>query len=181
MRRRRLVEPRRAIFVGTEAESERAFAGFLARCCDGAGLHVHLDIKPGTGGDSLSVVEEARRYLSRNAGRRQFEHTLVLLDRDRVDEDRAAGRDAPALAARSSLEIIYQDPNLEGLLFRLLPGNEQRRLAATRAGTELGRAWQEYRKPPTVDQLERRFELGDVQRAARYDHELRRLLDILGL
>ena len=106
---------------------------------------------------------------------------LVLLDRDRVDEDRAAGRDAPALAARSNLEIIYQDPNLEGLLFRLLPGNEQRQVAATRAETGLRRAWPEYRKPPTVDQLARRLELGDVQRAAQYDQELRRLLDILGL
>ena len=181
MQRRRLVEPRRAIFVGAEGDSERAFAGFLQRCCDEAGLHVHLDIRPGTGGDSVSVVEEARRRLEKHPAKREFKHTLVLLDRDRVNQDRAAGRDAPALAAQSHLEIIYQDPNLEGLLLRLHVGNEQRRVAATRAETELRRLWPEYRKPPTVDQLKRRFELPDVQRAAQYDQELRRLLSILGL
>ena len=129
----------------------------------------------------MSVVEEARRYLNRHAGGRQFEHKLVLLDRDRVNQDQIAGRDAPALATRANIELIYQELNLEGLLLRLHAGNEQRRVAATRAETELKRVWPEYRKAPTIDQLKRRFGLGDVQRAAQYDQELRKLLDILGL
>ena len=181
MQRRRLVEPRRAIFVGAEGDSERAFAGFLQRCCDEAGLHVHLDIRPGTGGDSVSVVEEARRRLERHPARREFKHTLVLLDRDRVNQDRAAGRDAPALAARSHLEIAYQEPNLEGLLLRLHEGHAQRRAAATSAERELRQVWPEYRKPPTVDQLRQRFVVSDVRRAAQYDQELRKLLNIIGL
>ena len=142
---------------------------------------MHLDIRPGNGGDSLAVVEEARRYLSRHAASRQYKHALVLLDRDRIDEDRAVGRDAVALAARSGLKIIYQDPNLEGVLLRLHVGNEQRTVDATRAETELRRAWPEYRKPPTVEQLKRRFTLSDVQRAARYDQELQKFLVLLSL
>ena len=181
MRRHGSVEPKRSIFVGTEAESERAFARFLERCCNDIGLHLSLDVRPGTGGDSYAVVEHARRRLERHAGRKEFRHTLVLLDRDRVSQDREAGRDAPALAAKARLEIVYQEPNLEGLLVRLHGNREQRRVAATSAAGELRRLWPQYRKPPTVEQLKQRFTLEDVRRAALYDQELRRLLDILGL
>lgn len=181
MRRLHRIERRRAIYVGVEGDSDRALAGFLQWCCDEAGLRVHLDIRPGTGGDSYAVVEHARRRLERHAGRKEFQHTLVLLDRDRVEQDRVAGRDAPALAARARFEIVYQEPNLEGLLVRLHGNQEQRRVAATSAEGELRRLWPQYRKPPTVEQLKQRFKLEDVRRAAQYDQELRKLLDILGL
>ena len=80
-----------------------------------------------------------------------------------------------------NLTIIFQDPNLEGLLFSLHQGHERRRTTAGDAMTELRKVWPEYRKPPTVDQLSGRFTLSDVRRAARHDKELRQLLEILGL
>ena len=181
MRRRRSVEPRRVIFIGVEGESERTFARFLQRCCDGEGRHLHLDTKPGNGGDSVSVVEEAGRYLARHSAKRDIGDRLVLLDRDRIEQDLEAGRDAQAAASGWNLKIIFQDPNLEGLLFRLHPGHEQRRIMAGDVMAELRRIWPEYRKPPTADQLSRRFTLSDVRRAARYDEELQKLLKILGL
>ena len=169
MRRLRRIERRRAIYIGVEGDSDRALVGFLQWCCDEAGLHVYLYIRPGTGGDSYAIVEHARRRLERHAGRNEFRHRLVLLDRDRVKQDRLAGRDAPALAAKAGFEIIYQEPNLEGLLVRLHGNQEQRRVAAASAEEELRRLWPEYRKPPTVDQLKQRFKLADVRRAAQYD------------
>jgi hypothetical protein len=169
------------IFIGVEGESERAFARFLQRVCDDEGLHLHLDIKLTHGGDSMSVVEEAGRHLARRAFRREIGSRLVLLDRDRVAQDLRAGRDAAALATKWNLQLIFQKPKLEGLLFRLHPGCEERRVAATTAEAELRRVWPEYLKPPTVDQLTKRFALPDVRRAARHDQELRRLLEILGL
>lgn len=181
MRRLHRIERRRAIYIGVEGDSDRALAGFLQWCCDEAGLHLHLNIRPATGGDSYAIVEHARRRLKRHAGRKEFQHTLVLLDRDRVNQDRGAGRDAPALAAKAHLQIIYQEPNLEGLLLRLHGNQEQRRVAAISAEAELRRLWPEYRKPPSVEQLKQRFKLEDVRRAAQYDQELRRLLNILGL
>ena len=93
-------------------------------------------------------------------------HKLVLLDQDRVEQDIAAGRDAAALAVRYELEIIFQEPDLEGLLYRLHPGQEQRHLAAGSSTKELQRVWSEYRNAPTVDQLKQRFKLADVRRAA---------------
>ena len=181
MRRRRSVKPRRAIFIGVEGESDRAFAQFLQRCCEQEGRRLHLIVKPGTGGDSVSVVEEAGRHLARHAAKRGIRDKLVLLDRDRIEQDLKAGRDAQAAASRLKLTIIFQDPNLEGLLFRLYQGHERRRITAGKAMAELRKVWHEYDKPPTADQLSGRFTLSDVRRAARYDDGLRQLLEILGL
>ena len=179
MRRRRPVERRRVIFIGVEGESDRAFVQFLQRCCEEEGRHLHLLAKPGNGGDSVRVVEEAGRNLARHPAKRDIGARLVLLDRDRIEQDLEAGRDAQAAAPSWNLKIIFQDPNLEGLLFRLHPGRERRTIAAGDAMAELRKVWPEYRKPPTADQLSRRFTLSDVRRAARHDEELQKLLEVL--
>lgn len=97
---------------------------------------------------------------------------MVLLDRDRLQRDRKNGRDAHAVASRWRLEIVFQDPNLEGLLLRLHPGYEHRRPAAKDTLAALRRVWREYSKPPTADELIQRFALDDLRRAARHDDEL---------
>ena len=180
--RPRPVKPRRAISIGVEGKSDRAFARFLQLCCDEEGLHLHLNVTTGSGGDSVSVVREAARRLTRHPGRRDISDRLVLLDRDRYAQDVQAGRDAQAVASKSKLEIIFQNPNLEGLLLRLHQGHESREIAAGDSMAELRKVWPEYRKSSlTADQLNRRFTVSDLRRAARYDEGLRRLLEILGL
>lgn len=181
MRRRHTIEPRRVVFIGCEGESEQAFARFLGHCCDAAGLHLHLDVKSMHGGDSLAVVKEAGRYLARHPGRRDIDARLVLLDQDRMKDDRRAGRDAERAASNHKLDVIVQNPNLEGVLLRLHAGHEQRRVAARGALAELRKVWPEYRKPPSADSLVERFAPSDLWRAARHDDQLRRLLDVLGL
>ena len=181
MRRRSRIEPRQIIFIGVEGPSERAFVRFLAHCCDIAGLHLHLEAKPATGGDTLAVVEEAKRRLERHPARKEIKKRLVLLDRDRLDQDLKAGRDACALASKWKFEIIFQDPNLEGLLLRLHPGQERRRVAPQDAMKELRKLWPEYRKPPTANRLRQRFDLSTLRRAAEHDSELRKLLIVVGL
>ena len=178
--RRRSIEPRRVICIGVEGKSDQAFVRFLGRCCEEAGLHLHLDVRSGSGGDSVAVVEEAVRYL-RHSGKSNIRNRLVLLDRDRIKQDLQAGRDAQAVASRAKLEIIFQEPNLEGLLIRLHQGQENRKIAADNAMAELRKVWPEYSKPPTADQLSKRFTLSDVQRAAQHDSELQRLLTVIGL
>ena len=182
MRRRSGIARRRVIFVGVEGKSDRAFVQFLRRCCDEKRLHLHLDVKPGNGGDSVDVVDAAGRYLRRHAGRRHIKHRLVLLDADRLKQDQQADRDAFAVARAWRLKIILQKPNLEGVLLRLHEGHEQRRIRSEVADRALRKRWPDYTKGSlSAVQLRRRFSLRDVQRAAAHDEQLRELLEILGL
>ena len=182
MPRRRTVEPRRVIFIGVEGKNDRAFAQFVQFCCDGEGLHLHLNVTTGSGGDSVSVVRETVRRLKRHQDRKAISHSLVLLDQDRHPQDVQAGRDAQAEASKAKLEIIFQYPNLEGLLLRLHPRHESRAIAAGDSMAELRKVWPEYRKSSlTAEQLKQRFTVSNLRRAARHDKELRKLLDVLGL
>ncbi len=172
---------RRAILVGTEGTSERAFVRFVQHCCDEANLDVHLKVWPGNGGDSLSVVEEMNRYVRMNSSEREFSRRLVLLDQDRIDQDRQTGRDAFAVASRSNIQIVLQLPDLEGVLLRLHKGQEQRFVPAGVSEQALRKVWTEYRKPPRKDDLIRRSTVSDLRRAARHDRHLGELLTAVGL
>ena len=181
-RRPKPVETRRVIFIGVEGKNEQSFVRFLQFCCDGKGLHLYLNVTTGNGGDSLSVVREASRRLKMHSGRENISHRLVLLDRDRYAQDVQAGRDPQTIASKSKLEIIFQSPNLEGLLLRLHQGYESRTIVADDSITELRKVWPEYSKSSlTADQLKQRFTVSDLWRAAQHDQGLRRLLDVLGL
>ena len=104
---RRLVEPRRVIFIGVEGPSDRAFVRFLDTCCKKEGLH--LDIKHAHGGDSVVVVKVAARHAVRHPS---SVPRLVLLDDDRIEEDKQNGLDPKAAASKNGLELILQSPNL---------------------------------------------------------------------
>ena len=179
--RRRPVRPRRSFFIAGEGQSERPFARFLQHLCDEAGLHVHLDIRPQDGGGSVAVIEQAGRWLKRNRSRREYQARLVLLDLDRIEAEPQEKIQARAAAARYKLEIVFQDPNLEGLLVRLYKGQEQRRIRASDSESELRKMWPAYQKPPAAEQLRQRFTLNDVRRAAVHDQHLRKLLEVIGL
>ena len=182
MRRRPQVNPRRVIFIGVEGKSDRAFVQFLRHCCDVRGLHLHLDVKLGNGGDSMDVVETAGRRLKHHPGRREIRQRMVLLDSDRIEQDQAAGRDAFSCARKWKLEVILQKPNLEGLLVRLHEGQEQGIIDSRSAERRLRQLWPAYAKGSlTADRLKQRFSLIDLQRAAKHDDQLRKLLDVLGL
>lgn len=181
MRRRCLVTPRLPISFGVEGTSEQAFVKFLQQLCDDHERDLSLACAKGSGGNTVTVVREANRSLQRRSGRQQYKERLVLLDRDRVAEDREAGLNAEITASKRGFSLIYQDPNFEGVLIRLHRGWEEKKV---RKGTErarLQKLWPEYRKPPTAYQLIRQFGLEDLQRAAQHDNELARLLTILGL
>ena len=181
-RQRPDVPRRRVVFVGVEGKSDRAFVRFLGLLCDQAGFHVHLDARPCSGGDSLEIVRETVRGLRRHPDRRELAARLVLLDSDRMQADRAAGRDALTEAEKRGLEAVLIEPNLEALLIRLHEGCEARRVPARDAEKQLRKLWPSYSKSSlTGDRLRQRFSLGDLERAARHDEELRKLLNVLGL
>jgi hypothetical protein len=73
-------------------------------------------------------------------------------------------------------------PCFEGVLLRLHPDHE-RELRSKRRDTEhrLRQLWPGYDKPVTRHQLANRFNFADLQRLARVDADMCRLLKILGL
>ncbi len=179
MARRRLVRPRRRIFVAAEGDSERSFARLLSRLCGEAGLRLHLDIHVCGGGDSRAVVEFARKH--RDIRAREyglFSAAFVLLDSDRMEQDRRSGR---GVDDTGNLALIRLRPNL--VRCAIAPpsrsGNPSPAGATNGAGTQ--KLWPDYQKPASADALEKRFSLADFQRAARHDDSIRLLLEQLGL
>ena len=183
MARRQSAPRRRRILVGTEGESERSLAAWLQHLCDASGrLHLHLDTSPGSGGDGFRVVEDAAaRYLKRSRQHGRFSDGPVLLDTNRLMDDRRHGRD-PMMAVRgTNLRLILLRPNLEGVLARLHVGCEERTLSVQDTTRVLRMHWPDYRKPASAQQLGKRFGLHDLQRASVYDAGLREILELLGL
>ena len=178
---RRKIRRREPIFVGTEGASEAQFVYFLRDLCSAENARVHVKVWQGSGGDSLYVVEQMMRYMTRNERGREYSRKFVLLDEDRMAEDFRAGRDAMAAARRAGIHVVLQRPNLEAILLRLHKGQEQRVVAREQSLAALERAWPEYEKPARKDHLNARFGLPDLQRAARFDRHLRELLKGLRL
>ncbi len=182
MARRRPVRRRKRILVAAEGDGEQALARWLQRLCDEQGLHLHLDVAVAGGNDTRWVVEYAvDRRRRRNETKMRDSGALVFLDSDRLEEDRAAGRDPETVRGRRDLALIYLRPKLEGLLIRLHPGLEKRFVAAHDAETRLRELWPEYKKSVSGGALAERFGLDELRRAARHDPDLRNALTLLGL
>ena len=162
MPRSRHVPKRKRIFVAAEGEGERAFAQWLQELCDEQGRHLHLDIGVAGGGDTRSVVEYAAdRRRRRMESRGPDEAALVLLDSDRLQQDRTTGRDPDTVEGRERLQLVFLRPNLEGLLLRLHPGRETEFVAANDAGRRLKQLWPGYVKPMRAKALGQRFGIED--------------------
>ena len=182
MPRLRAVPRRKRVFVAAEGDGDRALARWLQTLCDEHGLHVHLDVVVAGGGDTRRVVEYAVEQRRRhNETRVRDRGALVLLDVDRLEQDRAAGRDPETVPGRADLRLVYLTPNLEGVLFRLHPGREAQFVAPEDAGRRLQGLWPDYRKPASAASLRRRFDLNDLRRVAACDLDLRDALTFLGL
>ena len=179
MPRRRAVASRKIIFVGVEGKSDQAFVRFLERCID-KDSRLHLDIRQGGGGDTLAVVETAVRYLRRHGSGRDYCQKIVLLDEDRVEQDKQSDRDPHAKAREHDLEIIFQNPNLEGLLLRLHYGNERKEYQPQETERKLKQSWSKYDKSNlSAKQLCEHFTIADLRRAAKHDQQLKRFIAIL--
>lgn len=146
------------------------------------GVHIHLDVRVCGGGDSLAVVEfSVKQYHKRSKQYGKYSSGLILLDSDRIEEDKQNGRDPFAALTGEDLNLIQLVPNLEGLLLRLHPGYENRIISKQSVKREFQKKWSDYKKPTSAETLSRRFQLQDLQRVAQTDTNIRQTLEILGL
>ncbi len=140
------------------------------------GFHVKFDIRVRGGGDSLEVVQfSVSEYYSRKSRFGDYSAGFILLDEDRIEQDRAANRSPEKEIGASPIEVILQRPNFEGLLLRLHPGMEQHYVAAENANRMLKKKWPTYRKNADRMAFQKRFDINDLRRLARHDDEIEKL------
>lgn len=180
MRRPRIIQQRRRIFLGCEGESEQSYGVLLARLVEMHHRRVHIDavvLQPG-GGDPLAIVERAVEAMRRRAASNgAYAAQALLLDRDKLGL--APERDAriEGLALRHGFLLIWQEPCHEALLLRHLPGCGTLRPGSTeRAAAELRARWPGYRKGLPAVQLGIRLTEAAVLQAASEDAALTALL-----
>jgi hypothetical protein len=181
---RKIIFQRKRIFFAAEGEGEQSFIKFLQQISDQNEIHVHLDCEVLCGGGYKTMLERAISYRARNEKKKGKAKESILI----VDTDRAEKNDDPwsieqlnSEANKNNFTTCFQTPNLEGLLFRMLPGNEKLTPNASSVHKQLTKEWQTYNKPADCRTLMSKFSFDDLQRIARVDNHLRKLLIKIGL
>lgn len=182
MSKRQLIKRRARIFLGCEGESEQSYGAFLQRLADENGLMVHIlpaNLRPA--GDPLALAEKATKVFGIEQRKGGFVGKAIILDADRLDDPPDRGRRAVDLLQREGFTTIWQRPDHEGLLLRHFAGHANDSPPRGRSLQALQVVWPEYHKNMPAIDLKRKLALPDVQRAAGTTHELRQLLEIVGL
>lgn len=181
--RRPLIVQRLPVFLGCEGESEQAYGQLLNNVLRDQGYHVHLEVvalTPGAGDPVVRVIRAEQEIRRRSERRTPFRLKAILMDSDQVLHDDIRRREAEVHARRLQIRIIWQEPCHEAVLLRHLPALTQRRPAtSSEAIAALVRAWPEYRKPMTRQQLQARLGVDDIERAASVETGLAELLQAI--
>ncbi|MCL5260804.1 MAG: hypothetical protein M1561_03880 [Gammaproteobacteria bacterium] len=174
---------RTRIYLAVEGEGEQSFVRLLQHFADQNNLYVYLDCKVLGGGGYNAMLRNALKSRKCMSKKRTKEKSSVLL----VDEDRGQRReDGWSLtklrqeAGKTGFHVCVQYPNQEGLLWRMLPDNENRRPDIRNVHRDLVKQWPEYKKPVDFYVLSKKFKLDDLLRVAKFDSEINNLLSTIG-
>lgn len=178
---RRVIPQRTRFFLAVEGEGEQSFIKWLGELSDQNGLHITLDCQPLGGGGYKSMLANAVRYRERKE-RKKAKVAILLVDADRAARDDGWTIDElRAEATQENFNLCVQSPNQEGILFKMLSGNERLQPNVSTVHRQLLSAWPEYKKPVDARALLAKFTLQDLLRVAQSDSELRVLLQTIGL
>lgn len=178
---RKIILQRTRFFFSVEGEGEQSVVKWLQELSDQNGLHVHLDCEVLKGGGYKTMLEGAIRYRKRKE-RQKAKSSILLVDGDRAERDDAWSITQLKLeASRHKIAVYVQNPNLEGLLLRLMPGKESLQPDRSNVQALLRSAWPAYKKPADARTLAGKFKLADLLRVAKMDSELCWLLTTIGL
>lgn len=178
---KRIILQRTRYFLSVEGEGEQSVIKWIQELSDQNGLHVHLDCEVLKGGGYKTMLEGAIRCRKRKE-RQKAKSSILLVDGDRAEHD--DGWSLSRLrqeASKHKFTVCVQNPNLEGLLLRLMPGKESLQPDRVNVQAQLRNAWSSYKKPADARTLAGKFTLADLLRVAKVDMELSNLLAIVGL
>ena len=177
------MQKRKLILLGCEGKSERAYAALLNRFVREANLPVQIrPLSLEHAGDPLSRVRLLLRKT--RTDRKQYSWIGLLLDSDQIQggHSDSRAREARRLAKEHGINLVWQNPCHEGLLLRHMPGQDKiQPVNCIDAQRKLVTIWDKYQKPMNANQLSQRISLEDVQRAARAEPDLEKLLKATGL
>lgn len=186
MSRLRVLIPQRIrIYLGCEGPSEQSYGKRLNEIADAAGLHLYFDndvLQPG-GGDPLELVKLAISHIDQKRRKRgDFTHRAILLDRDKLSQNREWEQQIVRLAQEHELHLLWQDPCHETFLLRHLDGQlTARPPTADLALQALKRIWPEYYKGMPAAQLAVKIDLQAIQRVRAVEPGLATFLNQIGL
>lgn len=181
---KKIVIQRKRNFFAVEGEGEQSFIKFLQQISDQNEIHVHLDCEVLSGGGYKTMLERAISYRARNEKKKgKAKESILIVDTDRAEknEDPWSIEQLTTKANRNTFVVCLQQPNLEGLLFRMLPGNDKVTPNATTVHKQLLKEWQAYQKPADARTLINKFSFNDLHRVANSDNHLKKLLLKIGL
>lgn len=175
---KRIIKKHTRYFLAVEGEGEQSFIKWLQQHLNKMGLFVHLDCQLLGGGGYEIMLNRAVTYLKR----RKYKNasSILLVDADRAIHDKWSLDQLREAAIKRKFNVVFQHPNLEGVLFRMFLGNEGLRPTATKVNGLLRKAWPDYEKPADARTLATKFTLHDLLRVAKVDSELNVLLSLIG-
>lgn len=175
---------RKRIYLAVEGESEQSFIKFLQQMLNQKDICVHLDCEVLGGGGYKPMLAKAITYRARREkSRGRAIMSILIVDTDRADknEDGWSIETLISKANKKHFDVCLQRPNMEGLLLRLFPGNENISASAFSAHKQLLKVWHNYQKPADARTLMNKFSYDDVMRSAKTDIDLEDLLIKIGL
>jgi hypothetical protein len=175
-----VIRTRARFFVAVEGESEQSFVKWLQELSEEK-LHIHLDAVPLGGGGFKSMLHKAVRLQARGCRKGPYRDRFLLVDADRAGQGDWSIEQLRREATKHKITVCAQNPNHEGLLFRMLPGMEREVAGVASAETKLKSRWPAYQKPMNAHDLGRKFSLADLVRVAKEDSDLKTLLQKIGL
>lgn len=181
---RKIIIPRKRIYLAVEGEGEQSYIKFLQQLSDKNNIHVHLDCDVLSGGGYKTMLERAIAYRTRREKYKgKAKASIIIVDKDRSDnnDDGWPLEKLQRVANKQDFIVCLQIPNLEGLLFRMFPGKERSKPDMDSAHKQLLKKWRDYQKPANSRTLMNKFSHEDLMRTAKYDPHLKDLLIIIGL
>lgn len=191
MRRRPHIPPYERVFVGTEGDA--AFVLWLkalGEAGDGAvdakKRTLSLVVRPCGGGSPLDIVSYAARQRNRELRNGRFLRSVLVIDGDREMATPDQATRIRQSARDLDFDLVVLKPRYEAMLVRLHEGYERRSIAIGEDERLLRQLWNgiwdgNRRRPLTIDELDTRFTLADLHRAAAHDPDLRALLEFVRL
>ncbi len=178
---RRIILQRTRFFFSVEGEGEQSVIKWIQELADQNGLHIHLDCEVLKGGGYKTMLKSTIHYQKRKE-RQKAKSSILLVDGDRADgDDGWSISQLKQEAFRHNIVVCVQNPNLEGLLLRLMPGKENLQPVGSNVQAQLRSVWPSYKKPADTRTLAGKFTLADLLRVAKIDSELNTMLSIIGL